>query len=165
MITCAIQVADIDEEFWCSFIYASNFSEERQALWRDIKAQHDHASFQGKPWTILGDFNETLDLEEHSGFDSSPMITAGMRDFQDLVRYCSLMELRTHGPVFTWCNKREECLICKKLDRVLQNATWQQYFPQSHCVLDSGGCSDHLRGRVFSHQIFGSQKGLLNSQM
>lgn len=63
MITCSIQVAGRDEEFWCSFIYASNFTEERKILWRYIKAQHTLASSQGKPWAIFGDFNEILDLE------------------------------------------------------------------------------------------------------
>lgn len=101
MITCSIQVAGRDEEFWCSFIYASNFTEERKILWRDIKAQHTLASSQGKPWAIFGDFNEILDLEEHSGFDSLPIVTYGMRDFQELVRSCLLMELKTHGPIFT----------------------------------------------------------------
>lgn len=147
MITCSIKLQHMDEEFCCSFIYASNFAEERKELWRDIQHQHDLASSRGKPWIIFGDFNETLDLEEHSNSDTSPQVTSGMHDFQDVVRYCSLTDMRTHGPLFTWCNKRKEGLICKKLDRVLQNPAWFQQFPSSYCIMESGGCSDHLRGR------------------
>lgn len=121
MITCSLQLQGIDEEFWCSFIYAFNTAEERKELWRDIKQQHDLASIRGRPWTILGDLNETLDMEDHSNSATNPMVTPGMRDFQDVVRYCSLVNMRTHGPLFTWCNRQENGLICKKLDKVLLN--------------------------------------------
>lgn len=71
-----------------------------------------------------------------------------MRDFQETVNYCSLTDLGYQGPKFTWCNKRDEGLICKKLDRVLVNDTWCQKFPHSYDVFEAGGCSDHLRCRV-----------------
>ncbi|KAG7533510.1 Reverse transcriptase zinc-binding domain [Arabidopsis thaliana x Arabidopsis arenosa] len=97
---------------------------------------------------ICGDFNEILDGEEHSSFEDSPLVLTGMREFQDVVRYCSLLDLVYHGPKFTWCNKRGEGLICKKLDRMLVNSKWLQQFPHSYCVFDSGGCSDHSRCRL-----------------
>lgn len=55
---------------------------------------------------ILGDFNETLDMSEHSNVDCSPVITPGMRMFQDTVNYCSLVDMAYHVPLFTWNNKR-----------------------------------------------------------
>ncbi|KAG7593526.1 Reverse transcriptase domain [Arabidopsis thaliana x Arabidopsis arenosa] len=73
----------------------------------------------------------------------------GMRDFQEAVRYCSLSDMQYHGPLFTWCNKREdEELICKKLDRVLVNDSWIAEYSQSYGVFEAGGCSDHLRCRI-----------------
>lgn len=51
------------------------------------------------------------------------------------------------GPKFTWCNKREEGLICKKLDRVLINEEWLNS-SKAYCVFEPGGCSDHLRCRI-----------------
>lgn len=33
------------------------------------------------------------------------------------------MHLGGHGPPYTWCKKRDESFICKKLDRVLVNDT------------------------------------------
>lgn len=144
MITCLIAWEDFD--FCISFIYASNFSEERKTLWNDIRHLQSSALIQGKPWLLCGDYNEILKMEEHSRVLN--LISPGMRDFQDLVRDCKLMDLGFHGPLYTWCNKRNDGLICKKLDRVLMNGEWSQNFPQSFCVFEPGGCSDHLRGRI-----------------
>lgn len=52
------------------------------------------------------------------------------------------------GPLFTWCNKRQAGLICKKLDRVLVNDVWLHQYAQVYSVFESGGCSDHLRIRT-----------------
>lgn len=159
MITCSVRLHGVAEEFWCSFIYAFNTTEERRALWHDIKQQHDLAVSQGIPWMLLGDYNETIDIEEHSRFDVAPMVTSGMRDFQDVLRYCSLLDMRVHGPLFTWSNKQESGLICKKLDRVLQNMDWSRLFPQSYYVMEPGGCSDHLRGKIFLASAIQKPKG------
>lgn len=56
--------------------------------------------------------------------------------------------MASHGPVYTWCNKRENDLIMKKLDRVLVNEEWLQAYSHSYSVFEAGGCSDHLRGRI-----------------
>lgn len=95
---------------------------------------------------IFGDFNEILNIDEHSGNKSS--LPRGMSDFQDIVRHCSLTDMKSHGPLYTWCNKREEDLICKKIDRVLMSASWIASYPQSYCVFEPGGCSDHVRCRI-----------------
>lgn len=52
------------------------------------------------------------------------------------------------GPLFTWCNKREEGVICKKLDRVFMNEEAIQRFPNAYSVFEGGGCSDHVRCKV-----------------
>lgn len=67
---------------------------------------------------LIGDYNEILEGEEHSGFINLPRIPLGMRDFQDVARHCRLTDMSYQGPRFAWCNKREEGLICKKLDSV-----------------------------------------------
>lgn len=79
-----------------------------------------------------------LEGEEHSGFECSPRIPLGMREFQDTVRYCKLSDMGYQGPRFTWCNKREQGLICKKLDKVLINEDWLHNMP-SFCVFEPGG--------------------------
>lgn len=136
MITCSIKLEGKDDEFFCSFVYASNLAEERKGQWRDIKDHHDSPIFQHKQWLIFGDFNEILDIEEHSGFETNPNITLRIQDFQDVTRYSSLLDLTSHGPQYTWCNKREEGMILKKLDQILMNDCWLQSFPQSYSVLN-----------------------------
>lgn len=74
MITCSIKVEGRDDEFIVSFVYASNFMEERKVLWRDIRDHHDSPIFRHKPWLIFDDFNEILEVEEHSNFVISPHI-------------------------------------------------------------------------------------------
>lgn len=65
-----------------------------------------------------------------------------------MIRYSSITDLGYHGPLYTWCNKRGEGVICKKLDRVLVNNTWFTEFSHSYSVFEAGGCSDHSRGRI-----------------
>lgn len=147
IITCSILMEGVEEEFFCSFIYAANGIEERKELWDDLRSHYDSPMFKDKNWMIMGDFNEILDIEEHSGFASSPRLPGGMRDFQEIASYCGLTDMGYQGPKFTWCNKREEGLICKKLDRVLINERWL-HSSRAYCVFEPGGCSDHLRCRI-----------------
>lgn len=97
MITVSIKMEGRDEEFFVSFIYTSNTMEEHKGLWTDIRDHHDSPIFRNKPWLIFGDFNEITDVEEHSGFDTSPHIPQGMRNFQDVVGYSSLQTCRFMG--------------------------------------------------------------------
>ncbi|GKE78743.1 putative non-LTR retroelement reverse transcriptase, partial [Tanacetum coccineum] len=121
VISCSIFVEGRTEEMLITFVYALNTPEERKALWEDLKTHKNSGMFRGKPWLICGDFNEILDMEKHSLHDSTATIPEGMSDFQDLVNYCELVDLSYQGPKYTWCNKRKNDLICKKLDRVLAN--------------------------------------------
>lgn len=148
MITCSVKLESMEEEFFCLFVYASNEEEERKELWRDLSDHHNAPISGNKPWMIFGDFNETLDMTEHSNFDSSPMVTSGKRSFQDVVNQCSLADMSYHGPLLTWSNKRGSGLISKKLDRVLVNEVWSQIYPCSYSVFEAGGCSDHMRCRI-----------------
>lgn len=96
----------------------------------------------------MGDFNEILDGREYKNYTTSPSILVGMREFQEAARYCSMIDMSYHGPLFTRCNKRDEGMVCKKLDRVLMNDVWMHQFPQVYCVFEPGGCSNHLRCRI-----------------
>ena len=119
-ITCSVKLEELDDEFFYSFIYASNLAEERKELWRELCDHHDSPIIGSKSWILLGDFNETLDMAEHSNFESSPSVSAGMRRFQSMVNHCSQTDMPYHGPLYTWNNKRGNDLILKKLDRVLR---------------------------------------------
>lgn len=148
IITCSVLMEGQEEEFFCSFIYASNDEVERRDLWEDLRIHHNSPIFRNKKWIIFGDFNEILVGDEHSSYANNPTIAQGTRDFQSLAQHCLLTYMSYQGPMYTWCNKREEGLICKKLDRVLISDGCLQSFPRSYSVFDSRGCSDHLRCRV-----------------
>ncbi|KAG7564122.1 Reverse transcriptase zinc-binding domain [Arabidopsis suecica] len=96
IITCSVKLEGEDSDFFCSFVYASNFDEERRKCWNGLRDHYDSPIIRNKPWMLLGDFNVIIEVEEHSRADS-PNFTHGMQDFQDLVNYCSLSDMATHG--------------------------------------------------------------------
>ena len=145
IITCAILLDRMIEEIFCSFVYAANTTEERKELWQDLKSHHDSPMIRNNPWLVFGDFNEILDEEEHSGNENMTLVSNSMRDFQGVANYCSLIDMFYQGPKLTWSNKRDNDLICKKLDRTLMNDSWLREFHQAYCVFEVGGCSDHIR--------------------
>ncbi|XP_010480749.1 PREDICTED: uncharacterized protein LOC104759539 [Camelina sativa] len=151
-----LKLPDQESEFFCSFVYGSSSAEERKVLWSELRDHYDSPIIRNKPWMLVGDFNETLDIAEHSNVDDHPMVTSGMREFQNVVTYCAVTDIHSHGPLYTWCNKRETGLILKKLDRVLVNDVWLQAYPTLYIVFDAGGCSDHLQSRISLNTACGS---------
>ena len=147
MITCSVGMQG-EEEFFCTFIYASNLVEGRKELWEDIFHHKNSSLFQNKARLIMGDFNEILEGEENSRFLDLGRLPCRMRDFQRMVLHCNLSDMGYQGPLFTWCNKREDGVICKKLDRVLINDVGLQRFPSAFWIFESGGCSDHMRCKI-----------------
>lgn len=121
--------------------------EKRKELWEDIKSHQDYSMFRDKEWIIMGDFNEILDGKEHSSCKDSALTATGMRDFESVLQHCRLIDMGYQGPKFTWCNMRDEGIICKKLDRILVHETWVNQRTQAYGIFEAGGCSDHLRGR------------------
>lgn len=87
MISCSVLLQGEEEEVFCTFIYASNYMEQRRELWEDLRSNASPL-FRDKPWLIYGDFNEILDGEDHTNFSDAPVISSDMRDFQNLVRDC-----------------------------------------------------------------------------
>ncbi|XP_024006528.1 uncharacterized protein LOC112083036 [Eutrema salsugineum] len=149
MITVLVKLQDKEEEFLCSFVYGSNFADDRRELWDDLRSHFSSPIYRRMRWLVMGDFNEILSIDEHSGDGEGSVSASGMWDFQDLVREADLSDMGFHGPCFTWCNKREEGLICKKLDRLLMNDHWLDNNSNSYCVFEAGGGSDHLRCRFY----------------
>lgn len=117
IITCAVQVPATREQFICSAIHASNFVAERRSLWEEIRGTKAAYAHMSLPWILIGDYNVTLSSEEHSRSRNYMVDQAGMRDFQDLVADCNLMDLAYVGSVYTWWNKRGFDPVGKKLDR------------------------------------------------
>lgn len=60
VVTISVLLEGQEEEFYCSFVYASNLEEERKILWEDLLNHHDSRRFHKKSWMVFGDFNEIL---------------------------------------------------------------------------------------------------------
>lgn len=136
MITVSVLLEGMVDEVFCSFVYGYHLEDDRKELWRDIKSHQGSPIIRKRPWTVCGDFNEILSGEERSNFDTN-YGSASMREFQDVANYCSLVDMSYQGPRFTWSNKRDSDIICKKLDRALINEEWMRMFPQSYSVFEA----------------------------
>lgn len=96
MITCSILLDGCEDDFFGSFIYSSNYVEERKEVWEDLRNHQHSPMFRYKLWMIFGDFNDILDAYEHSGFLHSSTINYGMRYFQEVIRYSFLIDMVSH---------------------------------------------------------------------
>lgn len=106
---------------------------KKKELWNDLKLQQVSTIVRNKQWLIAGNFNETLNMEDHSSYVVSPMVMQGMRDFNEVTQYCLFLDFDLHGPRYILT-----CLF-------LFNEHWFATYPQSQDVFEGTGCSDHLR--------------------
>ncbi|KAI9174132.1 hypothetical protein LWI28_012433 [Acer negundo] len=70
-------------------------------------------------------------------------ITVAMEEFVDCLQVSELDDLRFSGFLHTWCNKRGDGCISKKLDRVLVNNEWLVKFEHSEAMFLPPSISDH----------------------
>ncbi|KAK3229975.1 hypothetical protein Dsin_001856 [Dipteronia sinensis] len=117
IIHCDACILDINDQFRISFVYGSNDDRLRKALWQSM-CSSQHSS----PWIMLGNFNVFRSVGESIG-DRSRILGA-MEEFNDCLQSLELDDLRFLGFLHTWCNKRSNGCISKKLDRVLVNNDW-----------------------------------------
>ncbi|KAL1215901.1 hypothetical protein V5N11_029180 [Cardamine amara subsp. amara] len=71
-----------------------------------------------------------------------------MKDFQEVVSNCSIMDLAYRGPKITWTNRQKHNPISKKLDRALISDSWPSKFPNAYAIFEAGGSSDHARCQI-----------------
>ncbi|GKC77043.1 RNA-directed DNA polymerase, eukaryota, reverse transcriptase zinc-binding domain protein [Tanacetum coccineum] len=121
---------DKKSKFFCTMIYASNLRMERRKLLRDLEMQKTITN--GVPWVILGDFNVTLKVSEHS--NGSAYISNDMAEFQECINKVEIDDLHSEGFHYTWTKslKNPKCCTLKKLDRIMVNENFMESFPQAH---------------------------------
>lgn len=142
MITCDVLLPDTKSWIVISVVYASNDEVTRKALWQELRGSHSHQRIQGKPWLVIGDFNQVLHPNEHS----KPInlnVNGSIREFRDCLLDSDLADLTYKGNTFTWWNKHQEDPVAKKLDRALVNDLWGTFFPSSFAVFGEPDFSDH----------------------
>uniref|UniRef100_A0A251VNU9 Putative RNA-directed DNA polymerase, eukaryota, Reverse transcriptase zinc-binding domain protein n=1 Tax=Helianthus annuus TaxID=4232 RepID=A0A251VNU9_HELAN len=125
---------------FCSIVYAANYYVTRRELWQQLSM---HKAFVGnRPWTIMGDFNSALNLEDCSLGSSS--ISVGMREFRECIDSLEMFDINKSGLHFTWSQKPKEGIgLLKKIDRVLGNTPLVTAFPNSVAMFHPYRISDH----------------------
>ena len=124
MITCWVRFKISGDTFLSSFVYAFNGAGERRALWQEMEMISNSVASSMNPWIIQGDFNVAVSMEEHSSAATNGGDRNSIREFQEAVRACDLVDLSHSVPGFTWSNSQDDNPISKKLDRFLVNASW-----------------------------------------
>ncbi|XP_071695108.1 uncharacterized protein [Rutidosis leptorrhynchoides] len=139
VVHCLLSV-HCGKKFYVSFVYAANYYIQRRQLWKDLCV---HKQFVGDhPWTIMGDFNASLSLEESTA--SSSNVTIAMREFQECVDAIHMADVNYSGLHYTW-NQRPnlETGILKKIDRVMANDMFIGDFPDAYVIFQPYRISDH----------------------
>lgn len=140
-LTCEIQFQN-QMPFVFTAIYASNFSKEKELLWKELTGLHLSTGTGGVPWVIGGDFNQILHPSEHS-LSAENHLKNDMVKFRDCLLQPRMFDLRFRGVSHTWTNKRPAGPIIEKLDRLLVNNAWLAAFPNSIATFFAPEFSDH----------------------
>lgn len=113
MLTCEALLPDSQSEIILSFVYASNEDATRRNLWEELHNFSSDHRVRGKPWSVLGDFNQVLNPSDHS-IPSNQNIDLSTRLFRDCLLDVDLMDLNYRGCTYTWWNKRSSSPVAKK---------------------------------------------------
>ncbi|GJZ82023.1 RNA-directed DNA polymerase, eukaryota, reverse transcriptase zinc-binding domain protein [Tanacetum coccineum] len=144
---CVAESTDNKLISFLTFVYASNSGMERRSLWKDLN-RHKVIT-NGHPWAISGDFNVTLNPNEHSVGSSS--ITNDMVEFKDCINQVEVEDLSSAGLHFTWTKNLQKVKlgdysgILKKLDRIMISEDFLNNYPQAHAIFLPYLISDHSR--------------------
>ncbi|GJV54642.1 sugar transport protein 13 [Tanacetum coccineum] len=128
------------KEVFCSFIYAHNKYTHRRSLWRSLSKHKIY--IRHRPWSIMGDFNVSLYLEESTACGSN--VDIAMRDFRDCVEDIEMLDVQSTGLRYTWTQKPKGGHgILKKLDRIMANLEFNDVFMGAHAMFKPYRVSDH----------------------
>ena len=160
MMHLLVLIKESQQQILVTLIYAQNYAHERVLLWEEIKS----IATSGLPWIVLGDFNVLRHTLEKIGGDHS--WTPDMDEFNCCCYTAELEDLKFRGNWFTWSNKCPSKPLSRKLDRVLINHSWTNYFPNADAEFTSPGVSDHsllLLGWDCPYLGYGSPSNFLTS--
>ena len=118
--------------------------------WPDVSHKHKSwtllrhlSSIVNGPWCCVGDFNAFLHASEK--LSSHPPLVKQMEDFGTALEDCHLIDLGFQGYKFTWNNKRPGAANTReRLDRVVANKEWMDYFSASSVFHKFAHASDHM---------------------
>jgi endonuclease/exonuclease/phosphatase family metal-dependent hydrolase len=113
---------------------------DRQNTWNTLK---NIAETQNRPWAVIGDFNEVLNLSEHDGVGSRSQ--AQIDGFREAVDTCGLSDIGHTGTNWTFERKVAGGTFTRvRLDRCLANPEWLVALPASTLHHKTAASSDHI---------------------
>ena len=112
------------EPFWLSAVYGPNNSALRKDFWVELS---DIFGLSSLRWCVGGDFNVIRRSSKKLG---GSRLTPSMKDFDDFIRDCELIDSPLRNAPFTSSNMQEHP-VCKRLDRFMYSNEWEQLFTQS----------------------------------
>ncbi|XP_060182297.1 uncharacterized protein LOC132611960 [Lycium barbarum] len=123
-VTIKILFQESGRQLISTMVYAKCESAARLELWDSI---YFLASSMNLPRKVGGDFNVILNEEEKIG--GLPVYPSKYEDFAFCVNSCELGEVEFRGSPFTWWNGRagQDCIF-KRLDRILVNQQYRDWF-------------------------------------
>ncbi|KAK3204578.1 hypothetical protein Dsin_018624 [Dipteronia sinensis] len=92
-------------------------------------------------WRVRQAWQRCIHQISHMEFQVSHLFRE--EEFNDCLQSSELVDLRFSGFLHTWCNKRSNGCISKKLDRVLVNNDWLAKFQNSEVIFLPPSISDH----------------------
>lgn len=134
-----LQSITLQWKFVFSVVYANTTPIQRRPLWQALS---DFACSCTLPWLVGGDFNTFRALADHHG-RSVPSLAA-LQDFNDCIEQCSLMDPPHQGSRFTWADGRGLGRICRRLDWLFINSTFQDSFTSLQLSHLPRVASDHM---------------------
>ncbi|XP_060182904.1 uncharacterized protein LOC132612840 [Lycium barbarum] len=138
-VTLKLFFQELDKTMVVTLVYAKCDALKRLSLWDNMYCLADGMT---PPLLIGGDFNVILNEEENIG--GLPVLPKKYEYFAFCINYYELTEISFKGSPFTWWNGRadQECIF-KRLDMILSNEQFQDWF--GHLEVDhlSRTSSDH----------------------
>ncbi|XP_060216608.1 uncharacterized protein LOC132644074 [Lycium barbarum] len=138
-ITVKLKFQDFNKDMVVTMVYAKCSEVERLQLWDSLYLLTSNMT---SPWLVGGDFNVIMNEEEKIG--GLPVLPQEYEDFAFCLNSCELHEMPFKGSPFTWWNGRaaNDCIF-KRLDRILHNDTFQNWFGHLEVEHLSRTGSDH----------------------
>ncbi|XP_071709287.1 uncharacterized protein [Rutidosis leptorrhynchoides] len=141
VILCLVETIDKCSKFYCSFVYGSNNDNERHLLWNDLVI---HATIsKQQPWLLMGDFNVTKSINEHSAGCSH--MSEDMKSFNKCLNDIEVDDMGSTGFFFTWTKslKNPLCNVLRKLDRIMCNEVFLARYNNGYGIFHPFMISDH----------------------
>ncbi|GJY43992.1 hypothetical protein Tco_0432205 [Tanacetum coccineum] len=128
------------KELFFSFIYAHNRYTQRRSLWTNLSLHKNY--IKNRSWCLLGDFNVSLNLADHSAGPSTFDIS--MREFKDYVEDIEVSDVNHSGLRFTWNQiPQGDAGTLKKINRVMANLEFNDVYIGSHAIFQPYRIPNH----------------------